>query len=285
VLPYAGVYVDGEPWASSGVEVTHTRSVPLPLEDGRAARLVVGLRPGDLALTGADHAALRLVVPLLALAFRMQLLASDLQEWRTVAVAAREEEHRRMRRDLHDGLGPRLTGIAFTADAVRNNIAEQPEKATVLVAELRAEAAAAIEDIRGLVYGIRPPALDELGLVAAVRQQARTLRTPAGEPLAVEVTADPMSGLPAAVEVATYRIAVEALTNVARHADARRARVRLTCSATALEVTVQDDGAGREDWGPGVGLSAMRERAHELGGTFAAGPGAGGGQVHAVLPL
>ena len=136
-----------------------------------------------------------------------------------------------------------------------------------------------------MVYAMRPPALDELGLVPALRQQALGLRNRNGEAVEVEVTAPADLGdLPAAVEVAAYRIAVEALTNVARHSDSPSASVRLESSADGLRVEVTDLGRGQA-WRPGVGLSSMRERAAELGGSLEAGPGPGGGRVSAVLPV
>ncbi len=145
-------------------------------------------------------------------------------------------------------------------------------------------ATAAIEDIRRLVYGLRPPALDELGLMGALRREADRLA-----PLQVEIDAtEPLPALPAAVEVAAYRIASEAFTNAARHARASRVRLVLRCGAD-LRVEVSDDGNGGGNgaaWPRGVGLASMTERAAELGGSCTAGPASsGGGKVRAMLPL
>ena len=180
VLPYAALRLDGETVAESGAEVTHTRTLPLALGADRAGELVVGLRPGDLTLSAGDDHVLSLVAPLLAQTLRARALADELRESRGQAITAIEEERRRLRRDLHDGLGPRLSGIAFTSDAVRNTLRNDPSGAEDLLRTLRQETVTAIEDIRGLVYAMRPPALDELGLVTALRQQARTLRAPDG---------------------------------------------------------------------------------------------------------
>ena len=153
-------------------------------------------------------------------------LAAEVQESRGQTVAALEEERRRLRRDLHDGLGPRLSGIAFTSDAVRNLLRTDPAEAERLLRDLRAETVTAIEEIRQLVYAMRPPALDELGLVPALRQQASGLRRSDGTPLAVTLTAPAdLPSLSAAVEVAAYRIVMEALANVARHTPATTADV------------------------------------------------------------
>ena len=146
--------------------------------------------------------------------------------------------------------------------------------------------AAALADVRRLVHDLRPPALDDLGLVGAVRQQAERLLAPR---VAAEVTAGPGTGdLPAAVEVAAYRIASEALANVAKHASAERCRVELTREDDgALVVAVSDDGRGIAPGAPaGVGLVSLRERAAELGGRCTVEcPPSGGTVVRAVLPV
>jgi len=282
VVPYAALVVDGAPLAASGAETTHTRTLDL---DG-AGELVVGLRPGDLSFSAGDEQVLRLTVPLLAQTLRSRALAEDLIESRGQTIAAVEEERRRLRRELHDGLGPRLSGVAFTSDAARNLIRTDPAAAEQMVAQLRADTVAAIEEIRRMVYAMRPPALDELGLVPALRQQAVGLRNRDGEPVAVDVSApEEFPDLPAAVEVAAYRIVTEALANVARHSTSASAAVRLEPAADGLRLEVTDRGRSGA-WRPGVGLSSMRERATELGGTLEAGPApGGGGRVAALLPL
>ena len=283
VLPYAALLTDTTELGASGNPVTHTRSFPL---DGVGAELVVGLRPGDLALSPGDEQVLRLVAPLLAQTMRARALAADLQESREATITAVEEERRRLRRDLHDGLGPRLSGIAFTSDAARNLVRSDPEAADALLKQLRADTTTAIEDIRRLVYAMRPPALDELGLVRALRQQATGLRTREGRPLAVrlDVPAE-LPALPAAVEVAAYRIVTEALTNVARHSSGTTATVAMRLEPDGLTLEVSDDGGSGAAWPAGVGTASMRERAAELGGTLNAGPTTGGGRVSVVLPL
>ena len=247
---------------------------------------MVGLRPGDLAFSPGDEQVLRLTVPLLAQTLRARALAEQLIESRGQTIAAVEEERRRLRRELHDGLGPRLSGVAFTSDAARNLIRTDPAAAEEMVAQLRADTVTAIEEIRRMVYAMRPPALDELGLVPALRQQAVGLRNRDGNPVAVDVSAPAVfPDLPAAVEVAAYRIVTEALTNVARHSASPSASVRLQPAADGLHLEVTDHGSRNGAWRPGVGMASMRERATELGGSLEAGPGPSGGRVSALLPL
>jgi signal transduction histidine kinase len=213
-------------------------------------------------------------------------LTADLQRSRERLVNAREEERRRLRRDLHDGLGPQLATLTLKLDAARNLLAQEPQAADVLLVGLKAQVQAAISDIRRLVYDLRPPALDELGLVPAIREQA-TGYAQNGLQISVQAPeSDTLPPLPAAVEVAAYRIAQEAMTNVSRHARARACRLRLSID-DELELEVTDDGVGLpEDLRTGVGLSSMRERAAELGGTCAVEPVPGGGtRVLARLPL
>ena len=227
-----------------------------------------------------------MAVPI-GVALRANALSEAVQVSRRAIVAGREEERRRLRRDLHDGLGPVLTGIAFQADAVVNLAATDPQQVRELGAEIRAAVGEAISDVRHLIYQLRPAALDELGLVEAVRRHAQRLdRRADGGPLSTRVTAAELPTLPAAVEVTAYRIATEALTNVARHSTAAHAEVVIDHAVGELRLTICDDGAGAVGpWAPGVGLQSLRERAAELGGTFEAAPTSAGGRVSALLPV
>ncbi|HTF09253.1 MAG TPA: histidine kinase, partial [Asanoa sp.] len=216
------------------------------------------------------------------------LLAEQLGRAREALVTTREEERRRLRRDLHDGLGPVLTGVVLQADVARRLAVSDPERAAALMAQVRTQTTAAIDDIRRLVNELRPPALDGLGLLGALREQATSLSHRAdGVPLQVTVLAgEPLPELPAAVEVAAYRIATEALTNVTRHSAATAATIRLVADHATMTVQITDNGSGDgHSWQVGVGLTSMRERAAELGGTCDAGPGAAGGQVKVSIPL
>jgi two-component system NarL family sensor kinase len=212
-------------------------------------------------------------------------LTQDLQRSRERLVTTREEERRRLRRDLHDGLGPVLASMSFRLDAIHNLAERDATTVRKMVVELKAQIQDALTDIRRIAYDLRPPALDELGLVGALKAHISSANQVQGLHIRLEVPESPPP-LPAAVEVATYRIAIEAITNVSRHAHAQNCIVRLSLwDDLCLEVL--DDGTGI--WGDvraGVGMASMRERAEELGGTCGiAAVGTGGTCVTARLPL
>jgi signal transduction histidine kinase len=200
-------------------------------------------------------------------------------------VTAREDERRRLRRDLHDGLGPQLASQMLGLEAVAQLMPAHPEKAQALLSSLKMQAQEAMLDVRHLVYDLRPPALDDLGLVGALRQGASHYAT--GMLRFSFDVPQRLPELPAAVETAAYRIAQEAMTNVVRHAGATVCTVRLSCRDAHLMVEIRDNGRGlSQDRTCGVGLQAMKERATELNGQFLLDPLPDGGMlVQARLPL
>jgi len=260
---------------------------PLVTGAEQVGDLVVALPPDQLRPTPTTSAVLRLVAPPLAQALHAARLGEELRDSRRRVVTALEEERRRVRRDLHDGLGPTLTGIAYSADAATNLVTADAGEAVRVLRSLRADAGEAIAEVRRIVYGLRPKALDELGLVGAVRQQTAGLHSTGGQVLAVDVAAPgELPELSAAVEVAAYRVAVEAVTNVARHAAVDRATVTFSLVGdTHLRVRVADAGACERPWRHGVGLSAMRERVEGAGGVLTLESGPDGAVVTADLPL
>jgi signal transduction histidine kinase len=285
-MPYAEVLAGGVLLASDGDRPGATGSVPLEYRGDRVGELLVGLRPGERVLADADHTVLALVAVPLAVAVHAMGLSDELQASRERIVTAQEEERRRLRRDLHDGLGPALTGVALTADAAANFLDSDADRARELIAALRSNTRTAIADVRRLVENLRPPTLDELGLLGALRQRAEQLCWRMdGQAIQVRLDVpDEVPALPAAVEAAGYRIVTEALNNVVRHAGATVAVMRVSCGRT-LDMEVLDDGPPNGPWRPGVGLQAMRERAAELGGRFEAGPSPAGGRVFVSLPV
>lgn len=290
-LPYVRVEVerDGEPplVGVHGHPVADVHEVPLTFRSEHLGRLIVAPRTQRDPFRPADLRLFNDLARQIGVAAHATRLAAALQRSREGLVTTREEERRRLRRDLHDGLGPALAGVALGLDAVRRLAAEHPDHAADLAEQLKSEVQASLVDVRRLVEDLRPPALDELGLVGAVRQHARRL-TERDPGLEVGIDTSGVGTLPAAVEVAAYRIATEALTNVSKHASARVCRVCISHDRNGeLRLEVEDDGVGMPPRRRhGVGLAAMRERASELGGTCEAGPSAlGGTRIAALLPL
>jgi signal transduction histidine kinase len=286
-LPYAAL-VDGSgrAVASSGQPPESVARHAVSASDPTLGHLEVGLRPGQQSLRRSDRHVLTVLAPALAQLMHARALRAQLQASRAAVVAAVEEERRRLRRDLHDGLGPRLTGVAYAADAARNVLDRDPTRAADLLTGVRAEAGEAILEVRRLVDGLRPPSLDQVGLEQTLRQHARHVLRADGSPMAVDLNVtSPLPTLGAAVEVTAYRIVVEALTNAARHSGGDRATITLCVDGEALAIEVRDNGHAHAAWSPGVGLTSMRERAEMLGGTVTTHADAGGGAVSARLPL
>jgi len=284
-LPYAAVYI-GEaeaPAAEAGTPTTIARRIPLLYHDDQLGWLGVAAWPGT-PLRPQDVRLLEELAHQAGAAVNAVRLTVELQQSRERLVTAREEERRRLRRDLHDGLGPRLAGMMMRAEAARSGL-EEGHPADRGLADLEGEISAAIGDIRRLVYGLRPPALDELGLVAALRQAADGFET---SQLVMLVEApEALPPLSAAIEVAAFRIAQEAMTNVVRHAQASRCVVSFSVEPRRLRLTIADDGVGiPANAEYGVGLRSMQERAEEVGGIFEAAARAGGGTLVTVsLPI
>jgi len=247
-------------------------------------RLLVAPRASEATLATSDRLLLEDLARQAGVAVHAVQLTNDLRRSRERLVSAREEERRRLRRDLHDGLGPALASQALTIDTIGLLLDRDPAAAALLIGEVKAQSRAAIAEIRRVVYALRPPALDDLGLVGALRDQASRY---AGSGLQIRVEGpDALPTLPAAVEVAAYRIAQEALTNIVRHAHACRCTLSLSVDGV-LTLVVSDDGDGiPPNRQAGVGLSSMRERAEELGGALeiTTSPGAGT-TVRATLPI
>ncbi len=263
---------------------TPNSQLPLVYQTETVGQLLVAPRAPGETFTPAERRLLEAIALQAGVAAHAVRLTADLQRSRERLITAREEERRRLRRDLHDGLGPQLASLTLTLAAARELLRHDVDAADRLLQELAGHTQAAIADIRRVVYDLRPPALDDLGLVLALREQAAHYRQ-AGLQIMIDAP-DHLPALPAAVEVAAYRIVQEALTNVVRHAQARACTVCLTLG-DALIVTIRDDGVGLPPGGrAGVGLTSMRERTAELGGTcqIESVPGQGA-RIHARLPL
>src|SRR5580692_3313882 len=275
--------------------------------------MAYGQRSGDLLYTEpatplrpADRLVLEDLAAQLALLLHARALTEDVRRARERLVLAREEERRRLRRDLHDGLGPALAGLMLKVENAGALVPTEPEAAVADLHAIRDDIQAAVADVRRLVEGLRPPAVDDLGLGPAVRQAVLGLTTPAGIGAHVDV-ADPLQDVPAAVEVALYRIISEAVTNVVRRSGAASCRVAILVRDNAIVAEVSDDGSGfsavepgcprgvgwlrgdgtahRDAHAGGYGLISMRERAEELGGSLAIRSDGSGTTITATLPL
>jgi signal transduction histidine kinase len=260
--------------------------VILSYQGEAVGQLILAPRTGDATFGATDRRLLEDIAHQAGVAVHALRLTADLQRSRERLVTAREEERRRLRRDLHDGLGPQLATQTLKLEAARDLVASDPARASDLLSGLIADSQNAIADIRRLVYALRPPALDELGLISAVREQAAHYTS---DKLAIAVDApEQLPPLPAAVEVAAYRIVQEALTNVVKHARAHTCTVQIQLLGEGLHRTlgleVRDDGVGLPaQMRAGIGHNSMRERAEELGGVFVMASGRGT-RVSAYLP-
>ena len=286
-LPYVAIRVAAEGrdaiHAEYGSMVGESIVIPLIYQGDSTGELVLSLGPYGAKLLPGEERLLADLTRQAAAAVHSVVVANQLQRSRERLVSAVEEERRRLRRDLHDGLGPSLAAQTLKAGSALALFKRDPERAQALLEELEVDAQTAMADVRRLVYNLRPPALDELGLAGAIRQAAATHA--GGMRMMVEVP-DELPQLPADVELAAYRIAQEALTNVARHARAGRCRLRLTVNGS-LNLEVIDNGIGLAKAGPpGVGMSSIRERAAEVGGSSSIGPGRSSGtRVFVQLPI
>lgn len=277
-------------WASYG-EVDESSSggavVPLRHQGHLVGRLLAASRSHRDPLSPKDTALLEDIAHHAGAVARSVHLTMALQRSRERLVLAQEEERRRIRHDLHDELGPSLASQTFQLDAAIERIESNPAAAKRLLLALKEQNKHLVADIRRLVYELRPPALDELGVAEALSIQTSQLDETGRVHIDLQTEPDPLPELPAAVEVAAYRIAREAIINTVRHADARECKTTLEVAGAALTVTVQDDGIGiRDVTSSGVGLTSMRERTEELGGTFEVGSNhPTGTRVTATIPL
>ena len=240
--------------------------------------------PGEPYSEG-DRRLLAALAPQVAVVVRALELAEALEAERDRVIAATRHERDRLRRDLHDGLGPSLSGVGLGLQALQDaQTAGDAAAAEQLLGRIRQEVATAVGEVRRILEDLRPAVLDRAGLPDAVRQHAAAV---ASGQLEVSVDAGQLPGLPAEVEAAAYRIIQEALTNVVRHADAYQAQITLAASDGTLMVKVADDGHGIRGQGRdgAVGLASMRQRAEAVHGTLRVDSSDQGTTVMAILPL
>ena len=261
----------------------------LPLRHGgsRLGTLEVIPRRGAARISARDARLLAALVPHLAVVVASRRLNEELARERNRVVDATLHERDRVRRDLHDGLGPSLSGIALGIEAARRAHDIDPAAVPALLDRTREEAASAVREIHRVLNGLRPQGLDLRGLEGAVRDTAASLGLGRPGGVAFELRADPMPVLSPRLEEAAFRVVCESMTNVARHAGAGHCTVELARCNGDLRVAVLDDGNGIDPEAlAGHGLASMRQRALDLGGTLTVGSHAPSGtHITAVFPL
>lgn len=292
-LPYVAIELDSEQGrlrgALTGKAVTETAEFPLRYQNETVGYLVVSPRSPGEPFSERERQLLTDIAGQTGAAAYSVRLTSALQRSREKLVLTREEERRRIRRDLHDELGPTLASQTFALDAAIDLLETDPAAATKLLQSLKSQNQETVADIRRLVYELRPPSLDELGLLGALEAYVGQLNGRSLPTITLTAQPNPLPQLSAAVEVAAYRIGLEAINNVVRHAQATRCDLTLeifNASTPMLQLTVTDNGVGLSaKRTAGVGHQSMRERAEELGGQLTIVNLARGVRITAVLPF
>jgi len=288
-LPYTAIsLLDEEPRFASSRQLPLSELIHLPLtyQAERVGELILAPRAPGESFSPADMKLINIIAHQAGVSAYTVRLNNDLQRSRERLVTAQEEERRRLRRDLHDGVGPTLASFSQRLETAAELIHTNPQKSEKIMHALQKQVTETVAEIRRLVYALRPPVLDEFGLVSAIREHAAQYSGPKGMRVTFDVT-EPMPPLPAAVEVAAYRIALEAFTNVIKHARASACLVLIRIENASLLLEISDNGKGLPvETHPGIGFHSMRERASELGGEFAVEKKPSGGTtVRARLPI
>ena len=293
-LPYVGIIQKEQPDVTFGQETENSVSFPFTFQGKISGLLLASPRSLGESFSSAETRLLQNLARQAGVVVRNAQLTADLQRSRQILVTAREEERHRLRRDLHDGIGPTMAGLTLKLDAARDLVSsnlesgnkEELEEAIQLLSELKTQTQETVQNIRHIVHTLRPPSLDVLGLVPALQAHFGQVATPRS--LSVQMITAPQNfpRLSAAVEVAAYRIVLEAVTNVINHAQAELCEVSLILENGNLKMQIKDDGSGLlKTRNHGIGLDSMRERAEELGGRFDISSSSQGTQVRAEIPV
>ncbi|MBK7317161.1 sensor histidine kinase [Candidatus Villigracilis affinis] len=288
-LPYAAIsLLDEEPRFASTRQLPPSELIHLPLtyQTERVGELILAPRAAGESFSTADMKLINIIAQQAGVAAYTVRLNNDLQKSRERLVTAQEEERRRLRRDLHDGVGPTLASLSQRIDTASEFVKSDPEKSVQLLKELKGQVKETVSEIRRLVYALRPPVLDEFGLVSAIREYVAQYSGPNGMTITFDVT-EPLPSLPAAVEVAAYRIALESFTNIIKHAEASACQIKIKIENRSLLLEISDNGKGLSaESRAGVGRTSMHERAAELGGECVIeNIPTGGTRVSARLPI
>lgn len=286
VLSGVEVTVGGAATESVGGEISgRSETFEVVYQGENVGSIRASPRAAEPELSERDRGLLRLVATHAGPAMRVVRVVTDLRKAREQLVVAREEERRRLRRDLHDDLAPELAGLALSGAAVRRFVTSEPQRAIDLAGQLADDLRRASQHVREIAYDLRPPVLDDLGLAAAVQDRVARDQEPGVVRVVVDAPENRLE-LPAAVELAALRIVQEAVTNTRKHAQASECHVLLRLEAAVLRVEITDDGRGfGAGVRKGVGLRSIAERAAELGGTLDVSSSSAGTRIRVGLPV
>lgn len=280
-LPYVGFV--GEVSTADGVRPERVVTIDAVAMGRQVGLLEVTPRREGEGFTREERRVLDEVASQAAMMAYSAMLVADVESSRARIVRATEEERRRLRNDLHDGVGPSLAGIALQIDALASRLdRDGAQGASEQARDIRDRVRTTVADVRAVSHGLRPPILDQIGLGEALRQLVSGLGVIEGQ-----AQVDDLGGLSAAAEVATYAIASEAVANAVRHSAASRIRLDVERDVHDLTLQVIDNGRGMPSRvQPGVGLLSMRQRAAEVGGRLEHHGAQGGGTAVTLrLPL
>lgn len=293
-LPFVGITLKGQRDITFGQETENPVSFPFTFQGETSGVLLVSPRNPGETFNSAEMRLLQNLARQAGAAVRNAQLTADLQRSRQTIVTAREEERHRLRRDLHDGIGPTMAGLTLKLDAAKDLVSsglesgkkDELEEAVQLLNELKFQTQDTVRNIRDIVHTLRPPSLDVLGLIPALQAHIGQVAVPDRLRMQMSTSPQDFPRLSAAVEVAAYRIVLEAVTNVINHANASECNVSLALENGNLKMEIKDDGVGLpKARSHGIGLDSMRERAEELGGQFELSSSPRGTRVCAEIPL
>jgi signal transduction histidine kinase len=298
-IPYVSVQVNGMFTETVGYEQDDCYAYAISHKGSEVGQLMIAPRYSGEIFSEGDHKLLEILIRQAGTIIysvkrdqEVHLLNERLQESRERLVIAREEERRRLRRNLHDDLAPRLAALALNAGNAEDLIKVNPEKAVTMMADVRLVIRKTVADIRQLVRDLRPGALDELGLINAIQERLNDLNLSHTDHfIQFEFLAPKyLPILPAAVEVAAFRMITEAVVNVVKHAKASKCTITLEVNEvkSSIDLQIVDDGRGLDhslSKYDGIGLHSMQEHAWELGGEYVIESLEKGTKVWARLPL
>jgi signal transduction histidine kinase len=293
-LPFAGISLIGQQDILFGQETENPVAFPFTFQGEAIGVLLASPRNPGESFTLAEMRLLQNLAGQAGAAVRNAQLTADLQRSRQNIVTAREEERHRLRRDLHDGIGPTMAGLTLKLDAAKDLVlsglesgqTKELEEAVQLLGELKAQTQETVQNIRHIVHALRPPSLDVLGLIPALQAHFGQVVSPRSLVIQMNTSPPDFPRLSAAVEVAVYRIILEAVTNVIHHAGAGTCDVLLAIENGNLKIEIKDNGVGLpKGYNRGIGLDSMRERADELGGRLELSSSSQGTRVYAQIPI